>query len=146
MNSGPIEDQTMATIESLIVFSEAVRSSAAVSAGSSPCGESDGADEWRARVESRLDEWDKGAKTPDEDGLIPPTQQAVATARQVAVRLRDEVVPVPLRLVQDGAGGIVFEWKHGATTDKLRLDPSGSIEAMGFCDSKLIYRHSVSCN
>jgi hypothetical protein len=139
----------MSTIESLVVFSEAVRTSAAACAGAAPCVEGDrkaSANQWDSLVQSKLVRWDESAETPAEEGLLPPTRQALGAAFQVAARLCDAGVPPPTRLVQDGAGGIVFEWKYGSAADKLHLDPSGGIEATKFCDSRLIYRHPVSFN
>jgi len=97
-----------------------------------------------ATVESKLFEWGEASEGTDEDGLARPSRDTVSVALQIASELRNACVPVPLRMLQDGDGGIVFEWKHGASSDKLRLAASGRIEAMGFYDSKLVYRYPIS--
>ena len=140
----------MATIENWLTFSETIRSSAAVLAATAELSASpksdraSSAEQWRSCVESRLTAWDEAAEERDEDGLAPPSRTLVSIAFEVAAKLRGAGVPVPLRMVQDGAGGIVFEWRHGATSDKLRLDANGCIEATGFYDSKLVYRRPIS--
>jgi hypothetical protein len=97
-----------------------------------------------ATIESKLIEWGEASEGADEDGLAPPSRTIVSVALQIASELRNAGVPIPLRMVQDGDGGIVFEWKRGARSDKLRLDASGRIEALGFYDSKLVYRYPIS--
>ena len=142
-------DDAMATIESWLTFSETIRSSAVPAAtaelSTSPkFDRASCAEQWTSCVENKLTAWDKGAGQRDEDGLVAPARTIVSIASQVAAKLRDAGVPIPLRMVQDGAGGIVFEWRHGATSDKLRLDANGCIEATGFFDSKLVYRRPIS--
>jgi len=101
------------------------------------------AEQWQSSVESRLIEWGKQGSKVDEDGLVSPSPGIVSVAFRIAAQLRDAGISVPLRMVQDGAGGIVFEWRHETVTEKLRLHASGRIELTRFRDSKLVYRCPV---
>ncbi len=140
----------MSTSESSIALSEAVESYAATHVTlpellASPERERAlKADLWQSSIENKLIEWGKQGTRYDEDGLISPAPSTVSAAFRIAAKLRNAGIEAPLRMVQDGVGGIVFEWKQGATAEKLLLAASGRLEAAYFRDSKLMHRYPLS--
>lgn len=103
-------------------------------------GAKDQIDAWN-EVQARIAAWTPTASEPDvrydEDGYRLPSGKAVAIALQIATRLREGGVGVPSWLVQDGNGGIDFEWKSANRTETLNVDSSGEAELKQFEDSRL---------
>ncbi|HQU42374.1 MAG TPA: hypothetical protein PK867_06155 [Pirellulales bacterium] len=108
---------------------------------------SDQADKWRGGDE-RIAGWAPASGEPeartDEDGYLPPSGRAVAAAQEIAARLREGGVSVPVWLVQDGNGGIDFEWRSGDRAETLSVNALGETEIIEFENSKLIGRKPIS--
>lgn len=107
----------------------------------------DQADEWKA-LEDRIAAWAPANGEPDartdEDGYLLPSGITVALALQIAARLRESGVVAPVWLVQDGNGGIDFEWKNGDRAETLSINALGETELLEFENSKLIGRKPIS--
>jgi hypothetical protein len=75
----------------------------------------------------------------DED-VLPPTRQIIYKAYRLAMALRDNRSPGPLRVVPDGDGGIVFERQEGAVFETISVESTGRVEVMSFEGSRLTAR------
>lgn len=73
-----------------------------------------------------------------------PTRETIALALQIAARLCEGGVTCPEWVVQDGNGGIDFEWRSGERAETLSVSALGETELMEFESSKLIARKAVS--
>lgn len=105
------------------------------------------AEAWKV-LEARIAGWappsgDQDIRS-DEDGYLLPSERAVAVALQIAARLRESGVRGPDWLVQDGDGGIDFEWKNDNRAETLRIDSRGDTELIQFDHSKLLSRRPTS--
>jgi hypothetical protein len=80
----------------------------------------------------------------DEDGYQLPNSKTVAVALQIAARLREAGVEVPMRSGQTANGGINFEWRSGNRTERLIVNARGETELAKFENSRLVSRKSVS--
>lgn len=80
----------------------------------------------------------------DEDGYILPTQNTVALALNIAARLYSGGVTVPGSVVQDGNGGVDFEWRSGNRAQTLSVNSRGETELIEFENSKLVSRKPIS--
>lgn len=105
------------------------------------------ADGWRA-IEERIAGWVPGRADPspliDADGYLLPSSETVALALQIAARLREAGVSVPSWLVQDGNGGIDFEWRSNGRAETLTVNSRSEIELMRFENSKLVGRKLIA--
>ena len=101
---------------------------------------------WRA-LEERIAAWAPANGAPDvrtdEDGYLLPSNRTVSTALQIAARLREAGVGVPLRSGQTANGGINFEWRSGNRTQRLTVNARGEMELAKFEDSKLVSRQPI---
>jgi hypothetical protein len=104
-------------------------------------------DEWK-ELEDRIAAWAPANGEPDartdEDGYLLPNREAIALALQIAARLRAGGIAIPIWVVQDGNGGIDFEWKSGDRVETLSVNALGETELLEFENSKLICRRPVS--
>lgn len=104
-------------------------------------------DEWKA-LEERIAGWAPASGEPDkrtdEDGYVLPGNRTIAVAVEIAARLREAGVSVPLRVGQSANGGINFEWRSGSRTERLTLNARSETEIVGFEDSKLVSRKPIS--
>jgi hypothetical protein len=110
----------------------------------SPLRERTALEQWESAVESKLIEWGKQANQHDDDGYLFASPQVVSLAFSIAAKLKNAWQEVPSRVVQDGSGGIVFEWKRQATSEKLLIDSAGRAEVVHFRNSKLVDRRPLS--
>lgn len=82
-------------------------------------------------------------KRTDDDGYLLPNRTTIAVSLQIAARLRENGICVPLRLGQTANGGIKFEWRAGNRTERLTVDAHGETELAQFEDSRLVVRKPV---
>jgi hypothetical protein len=113
-----------------------------------PRRDADGqADKWKS-TEERITGWAPASgeldDRTDEDGYRLPGFKTIALALEIAARLRDGGVTCPEWVVQDGNGGIDFEWRSGDRAETLSINARGETELMEFENSKLIVRKPVS--
>ena len=64
----------------------------------------------------------------------------IQLACRLAMRLRDESQPVPLRVVPNGDGGIAFEYRVRSVFGTIEIEDAGPAEATVFVDGKLRFR------
>lgn len=102
---------------------------------------------WKA-LEERIAAWVPADGDPDvrtaEDGYLLPSHKTVAVSLQIAARLREAGVGIPLRLGETANGGINFEWRSGNCTQRLTVNARGETELAKFEDSKLVSRKPIS--
>ena len=104
------------------------------------------AEKWKS-MEERIAGWAPATGEPDdrtdEDGYRLPERKTVALALQIATRLREGGVTCPEWVVQDGNGGVDFEWRSGNRAETLSINARGETELMEFENSQLIVRKPV---
>lgn len=141
MNQPTSQLNSLPTIETVLV---GARPPVAVNADR---GADDQVGKWKP-IEDRIAAWAPAEGEPDErtdeDGYRLPTRKAVALAFQIVVRLREGGVTCPEWIVQDGNGGIDFEWRGDNRAETLNMNAHGKLELMKFENSKLIMRRPVS--
>jgi hypothetical protein len=97
--------------------------------------------DWRA-LEERIAAWAPADGEldvrADEDGYRLPGSRTVAVALEIAARLREAGVGIPLRSGQTANGGINFEWRSGNRTERLTVNARGETELAKFEDSTLV--------
>lgn len=102
---------------------------------------------WKA-LEERIRAWAPASGEPDvqkdEDGYLLPSSRTRAVALEIVARLRDAGVAIPMRLGQTANGGINFEWRCGASTERLTVNARGEAELAKFENSKLISRTPIA--
>lgn len=113
-----------------------------------PRGDADGQTaKWNSFID-RIAGWAPAAGEPDvrtdEEGYRLPGRKTVALAMEIAARLLEGGVCPPDWVVQDGDGGIHFEWCGGGRAETLNINARGDTELMEFEHSKLIARKLVS--
>lgn len=92
---------------------------------------------WDHVIDNQLVEWGQDPEALADDGLIPPSEEIVRQACRLAMQLRDEGVPGPLRVVPDGEGGICFERRAEPYFQTLSIRQDGTIEMLTFKDCQL---------
>lgn len=104
-------------------------------------------EEWEA-VQNQLNELGPKHGEPDrridDDGYIQPSREAVASAAVMATLLRSENQDAPSATIQDGVGGIIFEWTRGPCVERLIINRRGKMEIVGFRNSQLVFRKPAS--
>lgn len=95
---------------------------------------------WQCIIDNVLIEWGKDPDHLADDGLVPPSRQAVAIACTLAKSLRDLAAPPPLRTVPDGEGGIIFERRAGPLFETLTITTDGRIQFAAYENARLIRR------
>lgn len=113
----------------------------------SPVDSHDRAAGWKA-LEERIAAWLPANGAPeertDEDGYLLPNSKAVAVALEIAARLGEAGVDVPLRCGQTANGGIDFEWRSGNRTERLTVNARGETELARFEDSRPVSRKPIA--
>ena len=95
---------------------------------------------WQQLIDEQLIEWGRNPEQFDEDGVKPPTAQALAQACEFAMYCRDGQTDPPLRVAPDGSGGITFEWQIGPVFQTVEINEKGKTEMLSFESSKLTLR------
>jgi len=137
-------DASLSKIGFIRIFQEesaTAASSSASSRGTSP--RIIDADGWRSVIDNYLVDWGQDPGRLEDDGIVPPSGIAVNAACTVALLLRDQAIPAPLRVVPTGDGGIVFEWELGAAFYTLEVEQDGTIELSSFSDGRHIETRSL---
>jgi hypothetical protein len=99
---------------------------------------------WQTLIEETLKEWQRDPGALDEDDLEPPTLAILPVVIEVAKALRDNSVDPPLRVVPNGEGGVVFEWRDRPWFWSLEVEHTGLLTLSLFRDGRLISRHQLS--
>jgi hypothetical protein len=89
----------------------------------------------------RIAKWESCAGQEDSDGVVWPTVEAIAAARQLIDQMRrKKEFPEPTDLVPAGDGGIVFSRRTGDIREEIEIFESGDAELLLFQDSRLMHR------
>jgi len=96
-------------------------------------------EKWNAIVDQPLIDWGLNPSFEDEDGLVSPSREAIATAATLVRHLRwqKQNAPLPTDVIVDGEGGIVFENRHDPLYQRFEIDEQGHIVLLTFLDCVL---------
>ncbi len=98
---------------------------------------------WENLINHRLIEWGSHPEQLEDDDLTAPSPDRIVQAIQFATRLRNTRMPAPTRIVPDGEGGIVFEYRRQRDSEAYRIGASGVIEYVAFKDGSIITRQQL---
>jgi hypothetical protein len=97
---------------------------------------------WQQIIDERLVACGQHADLADDD-LQPPTAEVLDRACEFAAFCRDHGVDPPLRVVPNGAGGVVFEWRARPYFHTVEIRADGGAELLVFENSKLLTREAI---
>jgi adenine-specific DNA glycosylase len=100
-------------------------------------------DAWQKLIDFPLIEWGQNPQGLNDDDLTAPSQERIVQAIELATLLRDSDWAAPKRIVPDGHGGIVFEYRSHDDSAALRIAEAGSIEFVAFKGPSLILRRQL---
>jgi len=100
---------------------------------------------WRNLVDRPLIEWGRNPEAfgSEEEGLEPPSIEIIQRAVQIASTLSETGVPSPLRVVMNGEGGIIFEWRDQKTFSTLEITKERHLELCRFDECRLVERERI---
>ena len=93
-------------------------------------------------IDLKLIEWGCNLSRFDEEGIVPPSRQAIRRAIEVAQELSNALAPAPMRVVPDAYGGIVFERRDRDLFETIRIGADECVEHCAFCNWELVMRES----
>jgi len=93
---------------------------------------------------TRLLAWYKDPSQLMDEDISPPTREIIYKAYHLALAMRDNRSPGPLRVVPDGEGGVVFEWQEGSVFETIGIEANGRMEFMSFEGSYLSTRMPIA--
>ena len=102
---------------------------------------------WQRLIDEKLIEWGRHPEQfEDEDGYKAPAADILAQATRLVAYCRDHGVRPPARMVPDGEGGIIFDWKNSDPPLHVvaQIHPDGVMEMLEFLDSNLVARKRVT--
>ena len=102
-----------------------------------------GYDQWK-RIIDRLREWQKDSSYFDDEDYEPPRSDVIAEAIELAIEFRNANWFPPHFVVPDAGGGIVFERRNGADSQKIHLWSDGPVEYIELRNHKVVYRRNLS--
>jgi hypothetical protein len=97
-------------------------------------------EKWGPIFDRYLVNWGCDTSELEDDGIIPPSKWAIHVAANVALAVRNQGVPAPLRVVPSGDGGLVFEWKSPPHFHTLEVSENGAIEVNSFTNGRHVER------
>ena len=98
---------------------------------------------WQRVMDSHLKEWQENPVQFEDEGREPPVPEILPVVAEVAAALRDRGVEPPLRVVPNGEGGVVFEWRDSPYYWSLEVEKAGSLALAVFRNSRLVCRHQL---
>ncbi len=101
---------------------------------------------WQRLIDENLIEWGRHPEQfEDEDGYKAPTADNLVRATEFITFCRDQGAASALRMVPDGEGGIVFDWKNKPPYHVMtELHPDGGMELLVFDDNcNLLLREQI---
>ena len=101
---------------------------------------------WQRLIDEKLIEWGRHPeKFEDEDGYKAPTADNLVRATELVLYCRDQGVLPPLRMVPDGEGGIIFDWKSSSRPYHVvaQIHADGGMEMLLFHECKLLARNRI---
>ena len=108
-----------------------------------PLSRQTGYDQWK-RIIYTLEEWQKDLSFFDAEDYDPPCSDVIAEALELAIDLRSANWFPPHSVVPDAGGGIVFERRNGADSQKIHLWSDGPVEYIELRNHKVVYRRNLS--
>jgi hypothetical protein len=99
---------------------------------------------WQAVIDERLKAWEQHSADLDEEALEPPSAEVFPLVEQVAAVLREQGIGPPLRMVPNGEGGVVFEWRDHPFFWSVEVEKDGSLTLAIFRNARLVSRHQLS--
>jgi hypothetical protein len=98
---------------------------------------------WQA-INDRLKVLEQHPAEFDEEGLEPPSADVFPLVDEVALVLENRGVSPPLRVVPNGEGGVVFEWRDHPFFWSLDVEKEGGLALSIFRNARLVSRHQLS--
>jgi len=98
---------------------------------------------WQRVIDDYLVEWGRNPDQLEDEDLAAPSSKSLQFACNLAMDMRDQGLPAPLRVVPDGEGGVSFERRDGAWFQSLDVLEDGSIELVTFKDYRVVSRESI---
>lgn len=98
---------------------------------------------WQRVIDGQLKEWQRDPSQLQDEGIEPPSPEILPLVAEIAVTLRDHGVDPPLRVVPNGEGGVVFEWRDSPYFWSLEVEKAGSLALSIFRNSRLVSRHQL---
>ena len=99
---------------------------------------------WQKWINDTLNTWQSNPTQLEDDGLEAPSLEVIHFTQQIATRLRDADWPAPLRIVPNGEGGILFEWRSIPDFFTLEIEEDLSVEWIVYHDSQVQHRERLS--
>lgn len=99
---------------------------------------------WQRVIDQQLQEWQRDPSQLEDEGVEPPSLEVLPLVVEVAAALRDHGVEPPLRVLPNGEGGVVFEWRDTPYFWSLEVEQTGSLNLSIFRNSRLISRHQLA--
>lgn len=93
---------------------------------------------WQEIIDYKLVEWGRNPCAIEDDGLFPPSREALERAYSFAIALRDEGKPTPKRTIPDGDGGLAFEYITGGRLEIVHIYEDGTAQRTIYGDEKLM--------
>lgn len=111
---------------------------------SGPCQSSvRSAEDWR-RFDLQLTHWERQPDELEDEGVEPPSSEALLLIREVSSALQELDVEPPLRIVPNCDGGAVFEWRDAPLLWLLEVERDGSLELSVFRAARLVTRYRLA--
>ena len=101
-----------------------------------------GHDQWK-RIIDKLKEWQKDSSGFDDEDYEPPRSDVIAEAIELAIEFCNAKWFPPHSVVPDAGGGIVFERRNGADSQKIHLWSDGPVEYIEMRNHKVVDRRSL---
>ena len=98
---------------------------------------------WQRVIDRTLIEWGRDPSVLADDGVTPPSKQAIQVAIAIAEAVRGMGISPPDRVVPDGDGGIVFEQRSGPISRTIEIHDNGDVYVSQFRDSRLVRRERL---
>jgi hypothetical protein len=98
---------------------------------------------WDAVIDERLIAWGSDPAKFADEGVEPPTREAIMRASQWARECRADGTLPPTSVVLDPNGGIVFEFNHSNRTDIVHCWEDGTLEYQQFVGTRLVERSAI---
>lgn len=95
---------------------------------------------WQTLIDEKLIEWGANPEFFDDEDFESPGREIIALAIQLAHALRDANEPAPHRVVPDADGGIVFERRVGASSQKIHIWDDGIVERIVMDGTQVVDR------
>jgi hypothetical protein len=109
----------------------------------SPVSRCDNRGKWEELIDYRLIEWAYDPRQLEDDGVEPPTPQAIYSAIAWARACRDDDAASPDTVVPDPNGGIIFERREGEAAQVLHVWEDGTVEYSAFQGTRLVARRTL---